>query len=333
MSFYVAVCCGYGKLWIGGAMESKLIVIAIGGNSLIEDKNHVTVDAQYQAAEKTARHIAKLIRDGHRVVIAHGNGPQVGYILLRAEYARKILHPVPLDSCVADTQGAIGYQLQKALDNELGKLGLEKNVATVVTQVEVSHEDPSFCNPTKPIGSFMSEEDAMYHHEHSGWSVVEDSGRGWRRVVASPKPLSIVEIDTVRILLDAGCTVIAAGGGGIPVIRNADGELEGREAVVDKDLAAAILAKELMADAFIISTAVEKVCIDFGKSTEKALDELSVDKAMAYAAEGQFPPGSMLPKIQAVVDYVQTIGGVGIITDPEHLSDAINGCGGTRIVR
>ena len=314
-------------------MDSKLIVIAIGGNSLIEDKNHVTVDAQYQAAEKTARHIAKLIKDGHRVVIAHGNGPQVGYILLRAEYASKILHSVPLDSCVADTQGAIGYQLQKALGNELRKLGIDRNVVTVVTQVEVDPADPSFSKPTKPIGSFMSEEDAKYHQEHSGWSVVEDSGRGWRRVVASPKPLSIIELDTVGILLDAGCTVIAAGGGGIPVVRNADGSLEGREAVVDKDLAAAILAKKLSADAFVISTAVEKVCIDFGKSTEKALDELTVDKALEYAAEGQFPAGSMLPKIQAVVDYVKSVGGIGIITDPEHLSDAINGCGGTRIVR
>ena len=314
-------------------MDSKLIVIAIGGNSLIEDKNHVTVDTQYQAAEKTARHIAKLIKDGHRVVIAHGNGPQVGYILLRAEYASKILHSVPLDSCVADTQGAIGYQLQKALGNELRKLGIDRNVVTVVTQVEVDPADPSFSKPTKPIGSFMSEEDAKYHQEHSGWSVVEDSGRGWRRVVASPKPLSIIELDTVGILLDAGCTVIAAGGGGIPVVRNADGSLEGREAVVDKDLAAAILAKKLSADAFVISTAVEKVCIDFGKSTEKALDELTVDKALEYAAEGQFPAGSMLPKIQAVVDYVKSVGGIGIITDPEHLSDAINGCGGTRIVR
>ena len=172
-------------------MDSKLIVIAIGGNSLIEDSSHVTVDAQYKAAEKTAYHIAKLVADGHRVVIAHGNGPQVGYILFRAEYARKVLHSVPLDSCVADTQGAIGYQLQKALDNEFAKLGLRKEVATVVTQVEVDPADPSFGNPTKPIGSFMTEEDAMYHKENSGWSVVEDAGRGWRRVVASPKPKAI----------------------------------------------------------------------------------------------------------------------------------------------
>ena len=313
-------------------MESKLIVIAIGGNSLIEDKNHVTVDAQYQAAEKTARHIARLIKAGHRVIIAHGNGPQVGYILLRAEYARKILHPVPLDSCVADTQGAIGYQLQKALGNELHAMGLEKNVVTVVSQVEVDPDDPSFGHPTKPIGSFMSEEDAKYHAEHSGWTVVEDSGRGWRRVVASPRPRSIIELDTVRLLSQAGCCVIAAGGGGIPVVRNSDGRLEGREAVVDKDLAAAILAKELKADAFVISTAVEKVCLDYGKDSERAIDVMTCAEADEYASQGQFPPGSMLPKIQAIVDYVRTTGNEGIITDPEHLSDAIAGNGGTRIV-
>ena len=314
-------------------MDSKLIVIAIGGNSLIENKDHVTVDAQYKAAMKTAYHIARLIHNGARVVIAHGNGPQVGYILLRAEYARKILHPVPLDSCVADTQGAIGYQLQKALDNELTRIGIKKNVATVVTQVEVDPNDPSFNNPTKPIGSFMSEEDALYHKEHSGWSVVEDSGRGWRRVVASPKPKSIIELETVKILLDSGCCVIAGGGGGIPVVRNENGELEGREAVIDKDPAAAILAKELKADAFIISTAVEKVCLDYGKESERKIDKMTVEEAEKYASEGQFPAGSMLPKIQAITDYVRTTGNVGIITDPMHLTDAINGVGGTRIVR
>ena len=313
-------------------MDSKLIVIAIGGNSLIEDSSHVTVDAQYKAAEKTAYHIAKLVADGHRVVIAHGNGPQVGYILFRAEYARKVLHSVPLDSCVADTQGAIGYQLQKALDNEFTKLGLTKEVATVVTQVEVDPSDPSFGNPTKPIGSFMTEEDAMYHKENSGWSVVEDAGRGWRRVVASPKPKAIVELGTVKLLLDAGVIVIAAGGGGIPVVRNGEGLYEGREAVVDKDLAAAILAKSLNADAFIISTAVDKVCLDYRKPTERKIDSMTVAEAEGYAAEGQFPAGSMLPKVQAVSDYVRTTGGLGIITDPAHLSEAVSGEGGTKIV-
>ncbi len=313
-------------------MESKLIVIAIGGNSLIEDSSHVTVDAQYEAAAKTAHHIADLIQAGHRVVIAHGNGPQVGYILLRAEYARKILHPVPLDSCVADTQGAIGYQLQKALGNEFIRRGMKRSVTTVVTQVEVDPADPSFGNPTKPIGSFMSEEDAKFHAAESGWSVVEDAGRGWRRVVASPKPVSIVEFDTVRLLLDAGTVVIAAGGGGIPVVRNSEGLYEGREAVIDKDLAAAILAKSLKADAFIISTAVDKVCLDYRKPTERSIDRMSVKEAEAYAAEGQFPPGSMLPKIQAITDFVKSTGNLGIITDPAHLSEAISGASGTTIV-
>ena len=228
-------------------MDSKLIVIAIGGNSLIEDSKHVTVSAQYEAAAKTAHHIARLVKEGHRVVIAHGNGPQVGYILLRAEYARKILHTVPLDSCVADTQGAIGYQLQRALDNEFAALGIKQNVATVVTQVEVDPKDKSFENPTKPIGSFMSQEEAMGHKEKDGWSIMEDAGRGYRRVVASPKPKKIVELDTIKTLLDNNIIVIAAGGGGIPVVRAEDGTLSGKEAVIDKDLAAAILAKDLKA--------------------------------------------------------------------------------------
>lgn len=313
-------------------MDSKLIVIAIGGNSLIEDSKHVTVSAQYEAASKTAYHIARLIREGHRVVIVHGNGPQVGYILLRAEYARKILHAVPLDSCVADTQGAIGYQLQRALDNELEKLGLRRDVATVVTQVLVDDRDPSFANPTKPIGSFMQKEEAEYHRDNDGWSVVEDAGRGYRRVVASPKPLAIVESGTVRKLLDSGSIVIAAGGGGIPVVRGDDGLLYGREAVVDKDLAAAILAKDLKADLFVISTAVEKVCLNYNKPDEKRLDIVSSQEAKTYMAQGHFAPGSMLPKIQAIVDFVDTTGNMGLITDPAHLYDALYADAGTKVV-
>ena len=313
-------------------MDSKLIVIAIGGNSLIEDSKHVTVSAQYEAASKTAYHIARLIMEGHRVVIVHGNGPQVGYILLRAEYARKILHAVPLDSCVADTQGAIGYQLQRALDNELEKLGLRRDVATVVTQVLVDDRDPSFANPTKPIGSFMQKEEAEYHRDNDGWSVVEDAGRGYRRVVASPKPLAIVESGTVRKLLDSGSIVIAAGGGGIPVVRGDDGLLYGREAVVDKDLAAAILAKDLKADLFVISTAVEKVCLNYNKPDEKRLDTVSSQEAKTYMAQGHFAPGSMLPKIQAIVDFVDTTGNMGLITDPAHLYDALYADAGTKVV-
>jgi carbamate kinase len=314
-------------------MEGKLIVIAIGGNSLIEDSRHVTVHSQYDAANKTAKHIARLVKAGNRVVIAHGNGPQVGYILRRAEIASTELHTVPLDSCVADTQGAIGYQLQMALDNQMAADGLKKNIATVVTQVEVKDDDPSFRKPTKPIGSFMSEEVAMEHKTKDNWSVVEDAGRGWRRVVASPKPVSIIELETIKCLLDNGIIVIAAGGGGIPVVKAADGTLTGREAVIDKDLAAAMLAKDLKADMFVISTAVPKVCLNFGKPNQKTLDSMSVKEAEEYMSEGHFAPGSMLPKIQALTDYVKSTGNMGIVTDPENLYDAVYGDMGTKVVK
>lgn len=314
-------------------MESNLIVIAIGGNSLIEDASHVTVSAQYEAARKTAHQVVKLIKDGHRVVIAHGNGPQVGYILLRAEYARKILHTVPLDSCVADTQGAIGYQLQKALGNELKELNLDVEAVTVVTQVEVDDADPSFSNPSKPIGSFMSQEEAEYHKEKDGWSIMEDAGRGYRRVVASPKPKSIIEINTIKKLAESGVVVIAAGGGGIPVVRGEDDLLSGREAVIDKDLAASLMAKDLHADLFVISTAVEKVCLNYGKPEEKPLSKLTIEEAREYIKEGHFAPGSMLPKIQAAVDFVENGKGEALITDPAHLYEALSGAAGTRIIR
>ena len=312
-------------------MDSKLIVIAIGGNSLIEDSKHVTVQSQYDAANKTAKHIAKLVQAGNRVVVAHGNGPQVGYILRRAELASDQLHTVPLDSCVADTQGAIGYQLQMALDNQMAEDGIKKNIATVVTQVEVKADDPSFQKPTKPIGSFMTEEVAMERKEKDGWDVVEDAGRGWRRVVASPKPVSIIELETIRCLLDNGIIVIAAGGGGIPVVKDEKGLLHGKEAVIDKDLAAAMLAKDLKADMFVISTAVPKVCLNYGKSDEKKLDVISTGEAREYIAQGHFAPGSMLPKIQALVDFVDSTGNMGIVTDPEHLFDAVYGDQGTKI--
>ena len=313
-------------------MDSKLIVIAIGGNSLIEDPNHVSVEAQYEAARKTASHIAKLVKEVKRVVIAHGNGPQVGFILLRAEFSRSILHSVPLDSCVADTQGAIGYQLQMALKNEFFKLGLNPEVATVVTQVEVDDNDPSFQKPTKPIGSFMTKEDADYHMQHDNWACVEDAGRGYRRVVASPKPKAIVELNTIKTLLDNKVIVIAGGGGGIPVVRDEEGFLRGKEAVIDKDLAAALMAKQLEADLFVISTAVEKVCLNFGKPDQKSLDTISVEEAQQYITEGHFAPGSMLPKVQAIVDFVRSTGNVGLITDPEHLYGALYEGKGTKIV-
>lgn len=312
--------------------ESKLIVLAIGGNSLIINPKHVSVKSQYEAAEKTAVHIAGLIEQGHRVVIAHGNGPQVGFILRRAELAKKELHPVPLDSCVADTQGAIGYNLQMALYNELKKLRVEKTISTIVTQVVVSQNDPSFKNPSKPIGSFISQEEAEFHREHDGWSIVEDSGRGYRRVVPSPVPKRVVELDVVRKLSEQDVVVIAAGGGGIPVFEHGDGQLEGKEAVIDKDLAACLMAKELGADMFLISTAVSKVCLNFGKPDQVDLDHMTVKEAEQRIAEGHFAPGSMLPKMQAMVDFVKSSGNIGIITDPRHLTDAVNGHEGTRII-
>ncbi len=314
-------------------MDSKLIVIAIGGNSLIEDSKNVTVESQYEAARKTAANIAKLVKEGHRVVIAHGNGPQVGFILLRGEYSKSILHTVPLDSCVADTQGSIGYQLQMALNNEFKKLKISKDVATVVTQVKVDDNDPSFKKPTKPIGSFMTKEEADERVKKDGWSVVEDAGRGYRRVVASPKPKAIVEINTIDTLVNNQNIVIAAGGGGIPVVEDKNGMLSGKEAVIDKDLASALMAKHLKADIFVISTAVEKVCLNYNTPEQKDLDTISVKEAKKYCDEGHFAPGSMLPKIQAMIDFVETTGNIGIVTDPDNLYGSLYENKGTKITK
>lgn len=330
----VAICC---KAIILKKMEKimeggKLIVIAIGGNSLIEDDKHVTIESQYAAAQKTASRIARLVKAGHRVVITHGNGPQVGFVLLRAEIAKDVLHTVPLDSCVADTQGAIGYQLQMALKNELIREGNGTQVATVVTQVEVDPKDPSFQKPTKPIGSFMSQVEAEERQAKDGWAVMEDAGRGYRRVVPSPKPLSIVELETLKTLVANGVMVIGAGGGGIPVVRQEDGLYRGIEAVIDKDLAAALIAKELKADLFVISTAVEKVFINYGKKDQRALDTITVEEAQAFMKQGHFAPGSMLPKIEAALDFVKTTGNTGLITNPENLWGALYEGKGTKIV-
>ena len=313
-------------------MKSPLAVIAIGGNSLILDSKKITVKDQYQAASETAHHIAALVAAGYRVVITHGNGPQVGFILLRSDLARNVLHQVPLDSCVADTQGALGYQIGQTLANELKRQGIQKPIATVVTQVLVDNRDPAFANPTKPIGSFYTEEEAQKHKAESGWTLKEDAGRGWRRVVASPKPLRIVEEDTVRLLLEQDVVVIAVGGGGIPVRENEQGELEGCAAVIDKDLASCLLAKNLKADLFIISTGVDKVAVDFKKPTQRELDRLTVAEAKKYLAEGQFPAGSMGPKIEAAIDFLEHGGKEVIITQPFLLEEAIAGRNGTHLV-
>ncbi|MFQ5517830.1 MAG: carbamate kinase [Acidimicrobiia bacterium] len=308
-------------------------VVAIGGNSLIIDADHKSVEDQYAAAGETDHHIASLIRDGWDVAISHGNGPQVGFILRRSELARLELHEVPLDVCGADTQGAIGYMLQQNLVNDLRRMGIDRQVATVVTQVEVSADDPAFTDPAKPIGSFLDEAEALRRRDGEGWDVVEDAGRGWRRVVASPQPLRIVEIDVVRTLLDAGVVVVTVGGGGIPVVADADGDLRGVAAVIDKDLASALLATLIDADLLLISTAVEKVALRFGTPRQEWVDRLTLREVEAYLAEGgHFAEGSMAPKMRAVVQFLKAGGKEALITNPENIERAIAGATGTRIV-
>jgi carbamate kinase len=310
----------------------KTIVIAIGGNSLIKDDEHRSVADQYAAIVETARHIAELVARGNRVVITHGNGPQVGFILLRSEHSRGLLHEVPLDSIGADTQGAIGYQIQQAMQNEFRRRGLKKAVATIVTQTLVDKNDPAFQKPTKPIGQFYKKAEADDRIRVEKWSMVEDAGRGWRRVVPSPKPVKIIEADVIKDLVSDGCIVVAAGGGGIPVVADEQGDLHGAAAVIDKDLASAELAREIGADLLVISTAVEKVCLNFGKPDQKELDHLTVAEAKRYVTEGHFKPGSMLPKIQACIQFIENGGQEALITCPESLPQALEGKTGTRIV-
>jgi carbamate kinase len=268
-----------------------------------------------------------------RLVVTHGNGPQVGFILRRSEIAAPELHMVPLDSCVADTQGALGYQLQRAMHNEFRRRGVARTAVTVVTQVLVDKNDPALLAPNKPIGSFMSQEQAEVHRIKDGWALVEDSGRGWRRVVASPQPRAILELEAVKGLLDAGFVVVAGGGGGIAVVEDEQGDLTGVPAVIDKDLASSLMARQLKAELLIISTAVEKVCLNFGKPNQKSLSTMTLAEAKQYIAEGHFKPGSMLPKVQAVVDFLEGGGVQAIITDPEHLAAALQGKAGTSVTR
>lgn len=309
------------------------IVIAIGGNSLIPDEAHKTVQDQYIAAAETDDHIASLVETGWDVAISHGNGPQVGFILRRSELSSAELHEIPLDYCGADTQGAIGYMLQQNLANDFRQRGIQKSVATVVTQVEVDKNDPAFANPSKPIGSFMSEEEAARRRDKDGWDVHEDAGRGWRRVVASPVPKEIIELDVISSLLDAGVVTIAVGGGGIPVIRNDAGDLEGVAAVIDKDLASALLATKVSADVFLISTAVEQVALHFGTPDQRWVSQLTLAEVKELLAEGgHFKEGSMAPKMRAVVQFLEGGGKEALITNPQNLERAMAGETGTRIV-
>ena len=310
----------------------KTVVIAIGGNSLIRDAQHMSVPDQYAAVVETARHITDLLEQRYRIVITHGNGPQVGFILLRSEHSRGILHQVPLDSIVADTQGALGYQIQQALQNEFRRRGLKKSVATVVTQTLVDRNDPAFAQPSKPIGQFYTHAEAEDRMRVEKWTMVEDAGRGWRRVVASPKPVCIIEAEVVKHLVKDGYVVIAAGGGGIPVVADKTGNLRGTAAVIDKDLASAILAGAISADMLVVATSVEKVCLNYGKPNEQALDVMTAAEARRYVVEGHFQPGSMLPKIQACLQFIEGGGRDALITSPQALSAALAGKTGTRIV-
>jgi carbamate kinase len=316
-------------------MSKKVAVVAIGGNSLIKDKNHQSVEDQYQAAKETTYHIADMIEQGWDVAIGHGNGPQVGFILRRSEIAAKVegMHEVPLDVCGADSQGAIGYALQQTLQNELYRRSIKKPVATVVTQVLVDSNDAAFKNPSKPIGGFMDEVEAKRREKDLGWSVVEDSGRGWRRVVASPIPKEVVELESVEALIKAGTVVVTVGGGGIPVIDNGKGEYVGTAAVIDKDFASSLLARLIKADLLLISTAVEKVALNFGKPEQKWIDRMTLAEARKYLAEGtHFAKGSMAPKIQAIIWFLEAGGKQALITSPENIGRALKGETGTWIV-
>ena len=313
----------------------KLAVIAIGGNSLIMDEKHKTVEDQYQAAKETTYHIADMIEQGWDVAIGHGNGPQVGFILRRSEIAARVegMHEVPLDVCGADSQGAIGYALQQNLQNELYQRKIKKKVATIITQVLVDKDDPAFQNPSKPIGGFMEAEEAQRRQEQQGWSVVEDAGRGWRRVVASPMPKEIVELETVETLIESGIITITVGGGGIPVIDPGDGNYRGIAAVIDKDYASSLLAQKIKAELFVISTAVEKVAIHFGKPEQQWLDSMTLAEAKQYLAEGtHFAKGSMAPKIQAIIWFLENGGKQALITSPENIGRALKGQTGTWII-
>ena len=312
---------------------TKTAVVAIGGNSLVRDKEHQTVPDQFASAEETCLHIADIIKEGWRVVVTHGNGPQVGFILLRSELASNVLHTVPMDSCGADTQGALGYMIQQLLTNRLRRIEAEVPVVTVVTQVVVDSNDPAFRNPTKPIGPFYDEDRARHYQREQDWAIIEDAGRGWRRVVPSPIPKEIVELEAIRTLLAAGFVVVGVGGGGIPVVRDEQGDLHGVEAVIDKDYASGLLATGLEADLFLISTAVEKVYLNYGKPDQKPLDHLTVAEVREYLDQGHFPPGSMGPKMRAVVQFLERGGQEVLITSPENLARALRGEAGTRITK
>ncbi|MCV7345961.1 carbamate kinase [Mycolicibacterium rhodesiae] len=308
-------------------------IVAFGGNALVTDAEHDSIPQQYDTVCRTVGPLIDMVEQGWNLVVSHGNGPQVGFILRRSELAKDEVDPVPVDYAVADTQGAIGYMFVKALRNELARRGLSRPVVALVTHSVVSVDDPAFTNPTKPVGSFLTEDRARALADTLGWSIAEDAGRGWRRTVASPRPTTILETDVIRQLLDGGAIVIAVGGGGIPVAIEPDGTVVGVEAVVDKDIASGLLAHELGAELLLIPTGVPRVAIGFGTPAETWLDTITVGQARDYIASGQFGKGSMEPKVQAVAEFVAaTPGSVGVIGAAEEIPAILAGTSGTRIV-
>jgi carbamate kinase len=314
------------------AKRKHTAVVAVGGNSLIVDAEHQSIPDQVKAATLTSHYVADMVEAGWTVVLTHGNGPQVGFILRRSGIAKGVVPEVPVDYADADTQGAIGYMFQRALYNEFQRRKLKRKVVAIVTQVRVDPNDPAFKAPTKPIGAHMTEDVARSLAQDLGWTVHEDAGRGWRRVVASPQPQEIIELDIIEALIDLGYIVIACGGGGIPVLRDPQGELQGLEAVIDKDFASSLLARDIRAELFVVSTGVEKVAINFGKPDQRALERIVLADARRYLAEGQFPKGSMGPKIEAIIAFLEAGGGRALITNPPNLGRALSGAAGTHIV-
>lgn len=310
-------------------MTQPLAVVAVGGNALIQDDNKNSIPDQYAAVIESVHHICDMVAEGWQLVLTHGNGPQVGFILRRSELSSSEVAPVPLDYAVGDTQGATGYMFQKALRNELKRRGIDKPVVALVTQTRVDPQDPAFSQPTKPVGAFLDHDLALERQKSLGWTLMEDAGRGWRRTVPSPQPLEIIELDIIASLLRQGCIVIACGGGGIPVVNGENGELKGVEAVIDKDLASALLAEQLGAELLLIPTGVEQVAINFGTPEQRWLDQLSIEQAQTFIDEGQFGAGSMQPKVEAILGFIRQSQQQGrksreLITTPQAIKAALN---------
>jgi carbamate kinase len=313
------------------AGKLPMAVVALGGNAISREKQEGNIPEQFENSERSMHHICDLIAKGYRVVITHGNGPQVGNVLRRVEVSTGVIYPLPLDICGAHTEGGMGYVIQQVLTNALASRGIVMTPATVITQTLVDRNDPAFANPTKPIGKFYTAEQIQEKVEKQKWTVREDAGRGYRRVVPSPRPLRILEEPVIELLVSQGFPIITCGGGGVPVVEEG-GKLRGVEAVIDKDLATSLLARNLSADLLIITTSIERVSLNFKKPDEKALDRITVAEAKQYLAEGHFAPGSMAPKIQAAIEFTEATGRPTLITLPETMMEALAGKTGTWVI-